>query len=314
MAVVKIVPMPGVAVVGPTGAQGPIGLTGPAGQNGTNGADFDSNNGLVVTGYIDDPIVNPAGTMALNVGPGYTAVVDLSANNATFNGHINITNLGGTKTTNIETPTVIDNNLTVTGTVSMPSLITSGTWDTNIKGQSGISGGYSIGLNSPSMGTYTKIGNVVNFYFTYNLSDEYFGQLYPVSYNNSENSNFSFKLPFPIQQSIHGGPASNGYDYAMNHYIFAGRFFGRVDSSLPVGDFNQPDEEGWTEVQGIGFTDETNSSNRQSYVILTSQDFEDINTNSKRWKTMRHSWPFDFAGTVRHRYFQIQISGTYISS
>jgi hypothetical protein len=34
MAVVKIVPMPGVAVVGPTGAQGPIGLTGPAGQNG----------------------------------------------------------------------------------------------------------------------------------------------------------------------------------------------------------------------------------------------------------------------------------------
>jgi hypothetical protein len=34
MAVVKIVPMPGVAVVGPTGPQGPIGLTGPAGQNG----------------------------------------------------------------------------------------------------------------------------------------------------------------------------------------------------------------------------------------------------------------------------------------
>ena len=34
MAVVKIVPMPGVAVVGPTGAQGPIGLTGTAGADG----------------------------------------------------------------------------------------------------------------------------------------------------------------------------------------------------------------------------------------------------------------------------------------
>ena len=38
MAVVKIVPMPGVAVVGPTGAQGPIGLTGPAGADGQDGS------------------------------------------------------------------------------------------------------------------------------------------------------------------------------------------------------------------------------------------------------------------------------------
>ena len=156
--------MPGVAVVGPTGAQGPIGLTGPAGQNGTNGADFDSNNGLVVTGYIDDPIVNPAGTMALNVGPGYTAVVDLSANNATFNGDINITNLGGTKTTNIETPTVIDNNLTVTGTVSMPSLITSGSWGHDFFEESGLTTS-----TYDTVADYYKIGELVYFDLNVNL-------------------------------------------------------------------------------------------------------------------------------------------------
>jgi len=284
------------------------------------GADFDSTNGLVVTGYIDDPIVNPAGTMALSVqGGGYTALQDLVALSATFNGDVNITNNGpqgtgtGQRIFTVETPTTINNDLTVTGTVSMPSLITSGTWDTNIKAQSGISGGYSIGLNSPSMGTYTKIGNVVNFYLTYNLSDEFMGQAYPVSYNSSLNSNFSFKLPFPIEQSIHGGASFNGYDYAMNNYVFTGRFFGRVDSSLPAGEFNQPDEEGWTEVHGIGFTHE-DPNNRQSYVILSSQDFEDINTNSKRWRNMSHQWPFDFSGTTGHRYFQLQISGTYISA
>jgi hypothetical protein len=42
MAVIKIVPMPGVAVVGPQGPKGDTGNTGPqglAGNNGTNGAD-----------------------------------------------------------------------------------------------------------------------------------------------------------------------------------------------------------------------------------------------------------------------------------
>lgn len=115
MAVVKIVPMPGVAVVGPTGAQGPIGLTGPAGQDG---ADFDSSNGLVVTGYIDDEVINPSGAMALSVGPGYSALMDLSAHNATFNGSVYISNLGEDKQTTIDTPTLITNDLYVTGKIN----------------------------------------------------------------------------------------------------------------------------------------------------------------------------------------------------
>jgi hypothetical protein len=51
MAVIKIVPMPGVAVVGPQGPKGDTGNTGPqgpAGNNGTNGAD--GSPGLVYLG------------------------------------------------------------------------------------------------------------------------------------------------------------------------------------------------------------------------------------------------------------------------
>ena len=79
------------------------------------GADFTSTNGLVVTGLIDDPAVNPAGTMALSVqGGGYTALMDLIAHSATFNGDVQVTNLSGTRITTIETPTTINNDLTVT--------------------------------------------------------------------------------------------------------------------------------------------------------------------------------------------------------
>jgi hypothetical protein len=292
MAVIKIVPMPG--AVGDKGDEGAIGPRGQQGETGLQG---------------------PAGADALwsyngqyNPGAGY-AVGDV----VTYQGQLwyrknsNGGNVGDTPSQGLFW------DLLAAKGEDWTSQTSNGMWDTNIKAQSGISGGYSIGLNFPSMGTYTKMGNVVNFYFTYNLSDEFMGQAYPVSYNSSSDSNFSFKLPFPIAQSIHGVASSfNGYDYAMNNYVFTGRFFGRVDSSLPAGEFNQPDEEGWTEVHGIGFTHE-DPNNRQSYVILSSQDFEDINTNSKRWRNMSHSWPFDFSGTTGHRYFQLQISGTYIS-
>jgi hypothetical protein len=78
------------------------------------GADFDSTNGLVVTGYIDDPAVNPAGTMSLAVlDGGYTALMDLIASAATFNGNVYVTNLGDNKTTIIETPTTVNNQVTI---------------------------------------------------------------------------------------------------------------------------------------------------------------------------------------------------------
>jgi hypothetical protein len=49
-------------------------------------------NGLVVTGLIDDPVINPAGTMSLSVQDGYTALQDLVAANATFNANVTLTN------------------------------------------------------------------------------------------------------------------------------------------------------------------------------------------------------------------------------
>ena len=275
-------------------------------------------NGLVVEGYIDDEVVNPAGTMSLNVGPGYTALMDLSAHSATFNGDVQITNLSGTRNTTIETPTTINNDLTVTGNVSMPFLITSGTWDTNIKGQSQISGGLNLGLNNPGFGSYYCIGDLVTFEFRYNLSDSPIGggSYSPITFNSSSDSGFSFKLPFPIREPYQGGVASNGYHYAANEYIFSGNFFGRVDSN-PLPGFNMPDEEGWVNVNAIGFTDERDQNNRQSFVILDiPADAESINTNVKTNRRMTHQWPFDFSGTPEpyHHYFDIRVTGTYIKA
>jgi hypothetical protein len=281
------------------------------------GADLDSTNGLVVTGYIDDLAVNPAGTMSLSVSPGYTALVDLVAEDATFNGSLYVSGFFPNRTTIIETPTTINNDLTVTGTVSMPSLISSGTWDTNIKAQSNISGGVSVGLENPGFGSYYCIGDLVTFEFRYNLGDVPIGggSYSPITFNPSADSGFSFKLPFPIREPYQGAVASNGYHYAANEYVFAGNFFGRVDSSLPTGSFNMPDEEGWINVNGIGFTDETDPNNRQSFVIFDAlADAESINTNVKTTRRMTHQWPFDFSGTPspNHHFFDIKISGTYI--
>jgi hypothetical protein len=87
-------------------------------------------NGLTITGYIDDPAVNPAGTMALAVlDGGYTALMDLIASAATFNGNVYITNLGNDKTTIIETPTTINDNLSVNGSLNVSTGAT-GTFET----------------------------------------------------------------------------------------------------------------------------------------------------------------------------------------
>jgi hypothetical protein len=94
------------------------GLSTPENQIATLG-DIESvdtlSNGLVVTGQIDDPTINPSGTMSLSVQDGYTALMDLIASAGTFNGNVYITNLGNDKTTIIETPTEVNNTLTVTG-------------------------------------------------------------------------------------------------------------------------------------------------------------------------------------------------------
>jgi hypothetical protein len=283
------------------------------------GSDFNSTNGLVVTGLIDDPAVNPNGGMALSVqGGGYTALMDLVAQSGTFNGSLYVSAFLPNTTTIIETPTTINNDLTVTGNVSMPSLITSGTWDTNIKGQSQISGGLSLGLNNPGFGSYYCIGDLVTFEFRYNLSDSPIGggSYSPITFNSSVDSGFSFKLPFPIREPYQGGVASNGYHYAANEYIFNGNFFGRVDSN-PLPGINMPDEEGWVNVNAIGFTDERDQNNRQSFVILDiPADAESINTNVKTNRRMTHQWPFDFSGTPEpyHHYFDIRVTGTYIKA
>lgn len=70
-------------------------------------------NGLVVTGQIDDPIINPAGTMSLSVQDGYTALMDVVAQSAVFNGDVQITNLNGTRNTTIDTPTTINNEVNI---------------------------------------------------------------------------------------------------------------------------------------------------------------------------------------------------------
>jgi len=71
-------------------------------------------NGLTINGYIDDPAVNPAGTMALSVqGGGYTALMDLVAQGGTFNGNLYVSAFLPNTTTIIETPTTINNELTV---------------------------------------------------------------------------------------------------------------------------------------------------------------------------------------------------------
>ena len=78
------------------------------------GADFNAGNGLVVTGLIDDPVINPAGTMSLSVQDGYTALVDLVAEDATLNGSLYVSGFFPNRTTIIEVPTTINNELTVT--------------------------------------------------------------------------------------------------------------------------------------------------------------------------------------------------------
>jgi hypothetical protein len=77
------------------------------------GADFNAGNGLVVTGVIDDPVINPAGTMSLSVQDGYSAFMDTVSHSAVFNGDVQITNLSGTRNTTIETPTIINNEVTI---------------------------------------------------------------------------------------------------------------------------------------------------------------------------------------------------------
>ena len=95
------------------------------------GSDFNSTNGLVVTGYIDDETINPSGTMSLAVlDGGYTALMDLIASAATFNGNVYVTNLGENKTTIIETPTTINNDLTVDGSLNVSTGAT-GTFQTS---------------------------------------------------------------------------------------------------------------------------------------------------------------------------------------
>lgn len=70
-------------------------------------------NGLVVTGQIDDVVINPAGTMSLSVQDGYTALMDVVAHSATFNGDVQITNLNGNRETTIDTPVTINNEVTI---------------------------------------------------------------------------------------------------------------------------------------------------------------------------------------------------------
>jgi hypothetical protein len=337
------------------------------------GEDLNNTNGLVVTGYIDDAAINPAGTMALSVqSGGYTALMDLVAEDATFNGSLYVSGFHPNKTTIIETPTTINNDLSVEGFSKTPGAVAdalkvkgitndgpgnlhigasdtiwltanngeyidrpygpedrqiaalgdikaifeSGTWDTNIKGQSQISGGITLGLDNPGFGSYYCIGDLVTFEFRYNLSDSPIGggSYSPITFNSSSDSGFSFKLPFPIREPYQGGVASNGYHYAANEYIFKGNFFGRVDSN-PLPGFNMPDEEGWVNVNAIGFTNEADPDNRQSFVILDiPADAESINTNVKTNRRMTHQWPFDFSGTPApyHHYFDIRLTGTYI--
>jgi hypothetical protein len=86
------------------------------------GADFNTGNGLVVTGIIDDPVINPAGTMSLSVQDGYSAFMDTVSQSAVFNGDVQITNLSGTRNTTIETPTIINNDLTVTNDATINEL------------------------------------------------------------------------------------------------------------------------------------------------------------------------------------------------
>jgi len=291
MAVIKIVPMPGAkgdqgdaGAVGPQGPQGETGATGPAGSDAIWYYNGEYNPGA---SYVIGDVVTYEGQ-------------------TWYRKHANGGNVGDTPS---EGPFW---DLIAAKGLDWAYQTSSGMWDTYIKQQSNISGGYSIGLDLPSMGTYTKMGNVVDFYLTYNLTDHYEDTNYPMSFQGSGGGNISFKLPFPIQQSIHGGPASNGYDYGANTFIFYGRMFGRVDVMPPDGVFNQPDEEGWIEVQGIGYTDESNPNDRKSYVILQAQDYENINTHTKTWKAVTHSWPFDFAGTSGHRFFLLQINGSYI--
>jgi hypothetical protein len=291
MAVIKIVPMPG--AVGDKGDEGSPGPQGPQGETGLQGAPG------------ADALWSYNGAWQANAA---YAIGDL----VTYQGQLYYAKAITTAGT-LPTDTSKFDLIAAKGE-DWVYQTSSGMWDTNIKAQSNISGGYTAGLALPSMGLYSKMANIVNFYFTYNLGDNWNGQAYPLTFDNSGESSISFKLPFPIQESFHGGPASNSYDYGKYEYAFTGRLFGRADATPGDGLFNQPDEEGWIEVHGIGFTDETDPNNRVSYVILNAQDFEDINTNNKRWKPVTHSWPFDFSGTTGHRYFQLQISGTYISA
>jgi len=81
-------------------------------------------NGLVVEGYIGDPEVNPAGTMALSVqGGGYTAMMDFVAHSAVLNGDLQVTNLNGTRNTTIDTPVTINNDLSVDGFSKTPGAV-----------------------------------------------------------------------------------------------------------------------------------------------------------------------------------------------
>jgi hypothetical protein len=151
MAVVKIVPMPGVAVVGPTGPQGPIGLTGPAGTNGTNGI-----NGTNGTNGADGSQLNywdgiqqpnphqPAepgflvvdGITRNSSQPLYIGAADkiyLTANNGEFINDPNIPENQIATIGDIESVDTLSNGLVVTGQIDDTTINPAGTMSLSVQ-------------------------------------------------------------------------------------------------------------------------------------------------------------------------------------
>ena len=250
-------------------------------------------NGLVVNGYIDDEGINPAGTMSLNVGPGYSAIMDLSAHSATFNGDVQITNLSGARVTTIETPTTINNDLTVTGNVSMPSLITSGTWGHDFFEESGLTT-----ETYDTVADFYKIGELVYFDLNVNLgyvTDWGQTQVDPPLWHS-----WSFKLPYNARGI-----------YATSNPVFTGTIY---DTSLAeeVSERTSNDQ-GHNPIFG-----KIVNAGGQSYVYLYSI----VNTEVAGWapgefKNITSVFPKDFTQPANLQTglgaSRLRISGTYRS-
>ena len=293
MAVVKIVPMPGVRVTGPTGAPG---LDGEKGADGFSGrVYFHSSTTLDLSNYtIGDPIEiykHPdyeyvAGTPFLiralrvdNVNPATGGALlhgFVSMPGASDSSMIivitRITGVFGSQNFNYWDYTISGEQ----GPAGEDGLLpTSGTWDTKFAEKSGITGAT---YSSPDMelGQYYTVGDLV-------FIDVYINLNQPTSWGN-EYDTFIGELPFPISPAW-----QQGVDSRISRNYLKGRYYALADAD-PLGAPWEADETGNIDMSVTLFTSYTDN---KPMFALYATDSESLNTNAETLRLINADWPIN---------------------